>query len=185
MSATTKLLLVSTGPDLPQEIDVSLVDFREAVLKQPDLVIKILRSLIGPPGSAPATGGVQFNPQFGQFPMDTPIFKMLSPEKAILLSPNAMKLTKADLLALGGLTQPPKTPADFNLTFDDLKTIQTVYQAERVAGLKPEGGSSGGGGTGCCCCIFCCCCCAVAVTKPIERRRDQMFGIRSTWTYGR
>jgi hypothetical protein len=135
MPGTSKLFIVNVEEDssLPAGLDVSLIDLREAILNDSDLIIESLRSLIQT-GAAATTPGTSIQ----SFPLDTPIFKMLPPDKVSLLPQSALALTKEDLFALGGIGVPRKEPSEFGLTVEDVKTIQNAF-----ADLLAPGGVSG------------------------------------------
>lgn len=161
---TTKLLVVKTDPSLPSGFDVSMLDLREAILKQPEIIVDALRNLI----SATTPGTTQTAPG-GDLPMDTPIFKMLPPDKAALLTANAKNLTKADLLALGGYGGVPrKTAADLHLTVDDVKTIEEAFHQQFGQQIAASGSSGLMPDISISCCTPCCCCTAAADIQPVR-----------------
>ena len=159
MSTEYKVLIVEAPSQPPAPVQVTLETLRDAILKHPDLALDALRIAIqGGAVEPPQVGGTQLG---GNMPLDTPIFKMVSPEQAKLLSAAAAKLTKEDLV---DLATKKKSAADLNLTVDDMKTINDAFHAEFTnapAGLRST--------VSCCCCTPCCCCTAAAVTEPIRR----------------
>lgn len=169
MTDKTKLLVVRTGAGTPETVDVSLVDLREAVLNRPEVLVEALRDLIGGAGGAPSVGG--------DLPMDTPVAKMVGPDAATTLTPAARKLTKADILALGGFLGPPKTTKDLGLDLKDVQSLESAFHmdfhAAIVAGFDEEmGGAEVGesltvGDIKCCCCP-CCCCTAAVELEPVQ-----------------
>jgi hypothetical protein len=99
-------------------------------------------------------------------PLQTPITAMVLPSQVAMLSPAIRKLTKADLLALGGWGVPRKRPAQLGLTAKDIQTIRDVFTPRIVSPAsldeEPEAWS-----ISCCSCTPCCC--AAAVTRPVRR----------------
>jgi hypothetical protein len=113
-------------------------------------------------GSTPPSGGL---PLSGSLPLNTPVTQMMPSSEASKLSPDAAKLTKANLLELAGVIQTGGTLATFNITVDDLQTIEDGIRLQvraggtaSTAGLKITG----------CTCSPCCCCSAAAVIRPIR-----------------
>jgi pyruvate/2-oxoglutarate dehydrogenase complex dihydrolipoamide acyltransferase (E2) component len=151
-------------------VQTSLQDLKDAVLTNPTLALDALRYALqqaagaGPAGTAPSRSGV-----FGDLPLDTPIFKMLAPEQAKLLTPNAAKLVKEDLFDLAGIGPVKKTPHDLHLSFDDLKSMQDAFNAQFVVDIPAGLQANGGGGISHCCCTPCCCCTAVSVPDAYRR----------------
>jgi hypothetical protein len=117
MSTEYKVLVVEAPSQPPAPVQVTLETLRDAILKHPDLALDALRIAIQGGAVSPPT---QLG---GNLPLDTPIFKMVSPEQAKLLSPAAAKLTKEDLVDLAAKK---KKPEDLNLTLDDMKTINAL-----------------------------------------------------------
>jgi len=173
MATEYRVLSVDTSDSTPADSNVSLQSLRDAVLAHPSLALEALKYALGSdqqiPGST--TGGFS-----GSLPPDTPIFKMLTPDQAALLSPAAMKLTKADLLSLQG-PDAGKQLVALQLTFDDLKTVEEAFhQRFGASGLEEvqtatDAARAADGGIfsdiSCCCCTPCCCCTAVSVTSPL------------------
>ncbi|HET7081881.1 MAG TPA: hypothetical protein VFM49_31005 [Chloroflexia bacterium] len=108
-------------------------------------------------------------PQSGKYPPDTPITQMVGPELASALQPY-QKITKGDLLAMGGIGRADKVPPEaFGITHQDLRTIQDVFQTQEEV-MEVTGhlvSAEDGGGVNCCCCP-CTCCCAAAQQEPIR-----------------
>lgn len=98
-------------------------------------------------------------------PNSTPITQMVFPSQIARLSPAVKKLTKLDLLALGGWGTERKLPAELGLTPKDIQTIRDVFTAPLISGgsldEEPEAFS-----LSCCSCTPCCC--AAAVTQPMR-----------------
>jgi len=99
-------------------------------------------------------------------PNSTPITAMVLPSQVARLSPAVAKLTKQDLLALGGWGVPRKLPSQLGLTAKDIQTIRDVFTPRLVSGTatldeEPEAWS-----LSCCSCTPCCC--AASVTKSVR-----------------
>jgi hypothetical protein len=166
MPTEYKVLVVEPSSAPPQPVMVTLENLRDAILKHPDLALDALRFAIqgGAPvePTQPVTQPVRFG---GDLPLDTPIFKLLPSEQAKLLSPAAAKLTKGDLLDLVGAGQTKKTPAQLNLSVEDVKSIEDAFHQQFTT-------TAAAGGlldniTACCC--PCCCCTAASVPEPIRQ----------------
>jgi hypothetical protein len=95
---------------------------------------------------------------------NTPITAMVLPSQVAMLSPAVRRLTKQDLLALGGWGVPRKLPSQLGLTTKDIQTIREVFSVRLVSGAsldeEPEAWS-----LSCCSCTPCCC--AAAVRQPV------------------
>jgi len=169
MATDVKVLTIDGSSGAAGGPDVSVSSLRDAVLKNPSIALDALRYAIQGAGSSttPAPSPTPSAAEFGgSMPLDTPIFKMLLPEQAKLLTPAAAKLTKEDLLDLAGVGTVKKKPEDLGLTLDDLKSVQDAFHAQihqDPAGLKVAGHDIN------CCCTPCCCCTAAAVTNPMRR----------------
>lgn len=159
MSESIKLLLVKTPEAAPQAVDVSIEDLRDAILNHPDAVVAALREALAAGGGAQAVSPGDI----GVYPADTPIFKLLGPDQAALLTANAAKLTKADVVALQ-LHQ--KTPSQLNLTTADLQSLQNAFSFVFPDGKLPSGLAKASADVSCCCCTPCCT--AAAVIKPVR-----------------
>jgi hypothetical protein len=100
-----------------------------------------------------------------ELPGATPITALVQPSLVARLSPAVRRLTKDDLLALGGWGVPRKLPADLGLTAKDIQTIRDVFTPQLSQTLsfddQPDAWS-----LSCCSCTPCCC--AAAVTQPIR-----------------
>jgi hypothetical protein len=107
-----------------------------------------------------------FSAEAFDLPNSTPITAMVLPSQVGRLSPAARKLTKEDLLALGGWGVARKLPSQLGLTTKDIQTIRDVFTPRLVSGAamldeEPEAWS-----ISCCSCTPCCC--AAAVTRPVR-----------------
>jgi hypothetical protein len=100
-----------------------------------------------------------------ELPNDTPIAAMVLPSQVPRLSPAVKRLTKQDLLALGGWGVPRKTPSQLGLTAKDIQTIRDVF-TPRIAATEPLDEEPEAWSISCCSCTPCCC--AAAVTKPLK-----------------
>jgi hypothetical protein len=102
----------------------------------------------------------------GMIAPSTPITAMVLPSQVPMLSPAVRKLTKGDLLALGGWGVGRKLPSQLGLTTKDIQTIREVFSVRLVSGAsldeEPEAWS-----LSCCSCTPCCC--AAAVKEPVPR----------------
>ena len=103
----------------------------------------------------------------GAIPLTTPITAMVLPSQLPMLSPAVRRLTKADLLALGGWANVSrKLPHQLGLAPKDIQTIREVFSVRFTAGAsldeEPEAWS-----ISCCSCTPCCC--AAAVQEPVRR----------------
>jgi hypothetical protein len=98
--------------------------------------------------------------------MNTPITQMISPSLVETLSPAVRKLTKADLMALGGWAG-KKTADQLGLTVKDIQSIRDVFTNillpadHRQQGFAPDAWS-----ISCCSCTPCCC--AAAEMSPMR-----------------
>lgn len=161
-----EISFVATDPEtgIPEPVSISRSALAQALASNPTIIIDSLRSIIGgTQGGGGASGG---SPGAGRGPLptSTPVTQMLPPELAQQLSPAARRLTKGDLLALGGWDG--RTSAQqLGLTVKDIQTIRTVF-AER---LRPSTDALGGAAAldvSCCCCTPCCC--AAAEMEPLR-----------------
>ncbi len=177
MATEFRVLVVDPNEPGTADDQLSLQTLREAVLGHPSLALEALRYALGADAEIPGGETAQTVTHSGGLPLDTPIFKMLSPDQVALLSPAAKQLTKADLLSLQG---PGSAQAlkDLQLTFDDLKSVEEAFhQRFDVSGLEEvmaaENAIAGGEmvaasfDVSCCCCTPCCCCTAAAVSAPL------------------
>jgi hypothetical protein len=97
-------------------------------------------------------------------PLSTPITAMVQPSLVGRLSPAVRRLTKGDLLALGGWGISRKLPKDLGLTAKDIQTIRDVFTSQLTTPVgfddQPDAWS-----LSCCSCTPCCC--AATVTRPL------------------
>lgn len=100
-----------------------------------------------------------------ELPNSTPITAMVRPSQIDRLSPAVKKLTKEDLLALGGWGVPRKLPRDLGLTTKDIQTIRDVF-TEQLLSVSPLDDEPDAWSLSCCSCTPCCC--AAAVTHPVR-----------------
>jgi len=141
---------------LPEPVTLDRGALRDVLIKNPDLIVETVRDVM--------TGGGQAGG--GPMPMNTPITAMVSPSQAQRLSDNAKRLTKADLLALGGWGVQKQTTSAYSLDVKDVSTIKDIFAVrllpadQRPAGVSEEAFSL------CCCC--CPCCTAAAVKQPVR-----------------
>lgn len=82
------------------------------------------------------------------------------PKAVAKLPANVQKLTKADLMSLGGWGTTKLTPAASKLSVTDVQRIKDVLgKGPGGIGINPAALT-----INCCCCP---CCCAVTVTEPV------------------
>lgn len=161
MNEMTILAIRASG--LPEPVKVPVDELRRALLQNPTFLLDTLRSALesaSKPTAGSGAGGLEpgQTPTVGVLPQDTPIYKMVAATQVDKLSPAAMKLTKQDLLDLGGWSGGRKIPSQLGLTVEDINTIRDVFSSQ----LTSSDGLSGAG-LACCCCP---CCSAAAVTMP-------------------
>jgi hypothetical protein len=100
-----------------------------------------------------------------ELPNSTSIVQMVLPSQAARFSPAVKKLTKQDLLALGGWGVPRKLPSELGLTPKDIQTIRDVFtQRLTPSGFNEEDPEAWS--LSCCSCTPCCC--AAAVMQPVK-----------------
>ncbi|SHN45406.1 hypothetical protein [Cryptosporangium aurantiacum] len=170
MATEFRVIAVDTTEGTPDTTTLSLQTLREAVLAHPTLALQALKFALGSDAEIPGGEAGAFS---GTMPLDIPIFKMLTPDQAALLSPKAKTLTKGDLLALQGSGAGDKM-RELGLTFDDLKSVEEAFhQRFAVNGLEEMEAAmqtdTGDGGVSCCCCTPCCSCCAAAVAPAADQ----------------
>jgi|SwirhisoilCB2_FD_contig_71_1086500_length_574_multi_6_in_0_out_0_1 hypothetical protein len=98
-------------------------------------------------------------------PNTTPITAMVLPSQVARLSPAVKRLTKLDLMALGGWGVARKLPSDLGLTMKDVQTIRDVF-TPRMSGASSLDEEPEAWSLSCCSCTPCCC--AASVTKPLR-----------------
>lgn len=100
----------------------------------------------------------------GRLAETTPIVAMgINAAAAKGLSPRAAKLTKADLMALGG-PNGPQVAKGLGLKATDIASIKGAFGGVvEFGGVGVDAGLS----VSCCCCTPCCC--AAAALQPIAR----------------
>jgi hypothetical protein len=156
--AATVTLLVTRSNGLPEAIEVPIDELRKAILKSPTILLDTLKAILEPTPSA----GLEPGQGSGVgLPADTPVYKMVPPDQASKFSPAAMKLTKSDLIALGGWGGTRKLPGDLGLAAEDIQTIRDVFSTQLTSGRL-----QGVAGFACCCCP---CCSAAAVLPPLRQ----------------
>jgi hypothetical protein len=101
-----------------------------------------------------------------ELPRNTPITQMVLPSQVARMSPAVKKLTKQDLLALGGWGVPRKLPSDLGLTPKDIQTIRDIFtpRLTQPVGFNEEDPEAWS--ISCCSCTPCCC--AAAVMQPVR-----------------
>jgi hypothetical protein len=156
-SPTFEILSIDPNTQLPTPVQVTTSDLREALLKNPALLVGALHDVLER----------RFNPNLQQaeapITLDTPIRALITETDFQRLSDRARQLTRQDLIALGSWGDVPrKTPRDLGLTVEDIQTIRDIFGKQIVGGL---GMMDIFGSVSCCSCTPCCCC-AVAVAPP-------------------
>jgi hypothetical protein len=155
---------------LPQPVEVPTAELRNALLRDPSILVDVLTGVLGGGSvpSGPRGGGivpVDRRPKVEVYPTDTPVSALLDRSQFSQLTDRAQKLTKEDLLALGGWGVEQKLPSDLGLTVDDIASVREVFSqnlgARAGAAFDPAAIS-----VSCCCCTPCCC--AAAQPEPIR-----------------
>ena len=98
-------------------------------------------------------------------PGSTPITALVRPSQVAQLSTALRRLTKADLLALGGWGVPYRSPRDLGLTAKDIQTLREVFTPQ-LTNPTPFDDEPDAWSLSCCSCTPCCC--AAAVTQPVR-----------------
>jgi hypothetical protein len=152
----------TTGGALPEGFDFGSIfgEVKDWLIDNNDKVIQVVV-----PWLKKTIAGQGFDAQAFDLPLDTPITALVQPSMVSRLSPSVKKLTKSDLLALGGWGVPRKLPSELGLTAKDIQTIRDVFtpQIKSAVGFDDEPDAWS---ISCCSCTPCCC--AAAVTKPIH-----------------
>ena len=61
---------------------------------------------------------------------------MVDPSVAEVLTSGARKLTKADILALGGFLEPAKSAKDLGLSVDDVRSLELAFHQDFQGGRR-------------------------------------------------
>ena len=101
-----------------------------------------------------------------EMPNTTSITAMIPPSLVPRLSPSVKKLTRGDLLALGGWGVPRKLPAELGLSAKDIQTIRDLF-TQRLTNPSSFGEEAEAWSVSCCSCTPCCC--AAAVLTPVRK----------------
>jgi hypothetical protein len=132
------------------------------LVKNDDKIIQVVVPWFKKVLASRGTGGLEAL----DLPNTTSITAMVLPSQVARLSPAVKKLTKLDLLALGGWGVARKLPSELGLTARDIQTIRDVFTPRLVSAAsldeEPEAWS-----LSCCSCTPCCC--AAAVVAPLRR----------------
>jgi len=133
---------------------------KDWLVKNDDKIIKVVV-----PWLKKRISGQGFDASAFELPLSTSITALVQPSLVARLSPAVRKLTKGDLLALGGWGVPRKLPSDLGLTAKDIQTIRDVFTPQISNPVsfddEPDAWS-----ISCCSCTPCCC--ASAVTRPLQ-----------------
>ena len=105
--------------------------------------------------------------QAGALPLDAPMSKIFSPPEYRMLTPNAQKLTKGELLQLQQWARSHTGPAPLHLTMADIHSIQIAH--DHWAGRRQSGTVTAEDVTACCCCCPCCTCTAAVSVHPVVK----------------
>jgi len=156
-SPTFEILSTDPNTQLPTPVQVTTSDLREALLKNPALLVGALHDVLER----------RFNPNLdtaeAPITLDTPIRSLITETDFQQLSAKAKQLTRRELMALAGWGNvPKKSPEDLGLTVQDIQTIRDIFGKQLEGGL---GMMDIFGSVSCCSCTPCCCC-AVAVAPP-------------------
>jgi hypothetical protein len=131
---------------------------RDALINNPALLVGALREVLTQrydPTRRPPPRPVT---------LETNITELIAPREAALLSANARKLNRGQLMAMAGWGGQPKLePTSLGLTVDDIKTIREIFGRQlstdiATQELELEWSLS-------CCSCTPCCCCAVSGTR--------------------
>jgi len=151
------------GVHIPEQVEVAFEDLQKVVMGHPQIILGAVSSLLHAFGAG-LEGGAEVQPiSLGALPLDAPITKMIPPAQAGLLSDAAKRLTKQDLMALGGWGVPIKTPTELGLSLDDIQKVRDVFTPKMLA---TESSDAAGFSLSCCSCTPCCC--AATEQQPIR-----------------
>jgi hypothetical protein len=161
---------VNDDTGLPESVPIPRDALRDAIVANPRIFVDSLRDLLegARPGVVPGGGRrppIAVRPQVPILPADTPIDRMLPPESFARLSPAVQRLTKQDLVALGGWGPRRATPAELGLSARDISDIRGVF-SDRINPARVGGELELS--ISCCCCTPCCC--ATAELEPARAR---------------
>jgi hypothetical protein len=148
--------IMSTDPvtGIPTTVQTTTAALREALIKNPALLVGALREVLSQrlEGTGVAPTAVT---------NDTNITALVTPREAALLSANAKRLTRGDLMALAGWgNQPRKDPGQLGLDVSDVKTIREIFSGYLSGGISAQELELQWSISSCCCTP--CCCCAVS-----------------------
>ena len=100
-----------------------------------------------------------------ELPDTTSITVMIPPGLVVRMSPAVKKLTRGDLLALGGWGVPRKLPSELGLSAKDIQTIRDLF----TQGLTNPSSFAEADAWSISCCSCTPCCCAAAVLTPLRK----------------
>jgi hypothetical protein len=150
-----------TGAQLPEGFDFGGVfnKVKSWIVKNDDKVIQVVVPWL----KKQLTKAQGFDAL--DLPNTTPITAMVLPSQVARLSPAVRRLTKLDLMALGGWGIARKLPSELGLTAKDIQTIRDVF-TPRMSGPSSLDEEPEAWSLSCCSCTPCCC--AASVTKPLR-----------------
>lgn len=173
MDKYKKVVTTNPATGLPEVVEVSSATLVDTVLSDPDIALNAIRTALERDLATRTR-------RRSVLPLETPITQMMSPARATTLTDAARKLTKEDLLDLGGWGGNPKSPRELGLDAEDIISIRGAFAAQLTAkvpggvidvsgGLGRPGGRPGpidlaAVDVSCCCCTPCCC--AATALKP-------------------
>jgi len=161
MPETNEFSFVAVDADtgLPTPVTLSRETLRSTLMTNPDILTEIIKGAISQP-----VNEIDKTRVGGRLPSETKITDMLDPQRVQRLSPAARRLTKENLIELGGWDGTRKTATELGLAVKDIQTIREVFGQ----GMRPGAvDSTLAIDVSCCCCTPCCC--AAAQTRPKQK----------------
>ena len=151
----------SSGAAMPEGFDIGSIfgQVKDWLVKNDDKIIQVVVPWLKK--QIQGASGLEST----DMPLSTPISAMVRPSQVARLSPAVKKLTKGDLLSLGGWGVARTMPSDLGRTAKDIQTIRDVFTAQLNA-PTPFDDEPDAWSLSCCSCTPCCC--AAAVTQPVR-----------------
>jgi hypothetical protein len=151
--------LVALGPSgLPEPVELDREALRATLIQDPQLLGTIVADALA--------RGVR--PREGRFPLNTPITEMIRPDQVGSLSDAARRLTKQNLMELGGWSGVTrKSYQELGLSVKDIQALRDVFATQMQPGADPGLAAEDAFSFRCCCCCTPCCC-AAAEADPIR-----------------
>jgi hypothetical protein len=156
----TEFEVLATDPvtGIPTPVQTSTAALREALIKNPSLLVGALREVLS---QRYAAGSSTPAPVVTN---ETNIAELVAPQEATRLSANAKRLTRGDLMALAGWGgQAKKDPAQLGLDVNDIKTIREIFGRQLGTDISTQELELQWSISSCCCTP--CCCCAVSGSR--------------------